>query len=748
MKIVDKIDGISLPIVLISSALLLVITSMIGVLVISEVGSFNRTSKTKKAYALAKEGMQIALANINDGKSETEVRAIQGTTGESGSNDIYQVTSWNQSSRVLTVQGRAQVRNETDCRFDVDGDERDEYFVCKNISTKLIEDPDTFKYEESFSSDDYKNGATTAEWSGDGQVYLASTEIPDRTTGDMFAAYTKDPLSAGTTNVIKVDDLSDVSGFFGDPDPDEILIANTQSLSDGTQERARIESVDYAAKEITLKTPVQYDYSGTTSITRIPQYTSVSVTSRATLTANGWNATDTTGGIFTIKVKNTLQIENGSKIDMTARGYGQSQGPGAGKNGEAGGGGNAAASGAGYGGTGGNGGRNYIGDIAGGSSYGSDSSAVYYMGSGGGHYGSSGINAIGGSGGGLVIINANSVNLYGSIQSNGRYAENVGEALKTGSGGGAGGGISVATDALDYGTTGIGIISAAGGGGSRGLREAYGGETNGSSGLDGIGGTGARGTTNGGVACGEGASGGTPGPNPGNGGKGSDSATCGAGNGTNSSGGGGAQVGGWSGGGGGAAGRIGIKYGTVTGLSDPSGFVSAPGLAVTGPWAYYTNATITDFGDGSDGALIINSDTNLSDTSTDTTGYAVFDSDSIAQSKTISGSSDNIRKATIYVYPAEANSYGNLTSLSMSTRTVDDVFDGEIEGTNGFDVSSGNGPYIRTFTWDNENLGNNLQYSFNLTTDDNTKTPRIDHIKIVYIAGPNFKIDYSTWRAD
>ncbi|KKN38459.1 hypothetical protein LCGC14_0753360, partial [marine sediment metagenome] len=208
------------------------------------------------------------------------------------------------------------------------------------------------------------------------------------------------------------------------------------------------------------------------------------------------------------------------------------------------------------------------------------------------------------------------------------------------------------------------------------------------------------------------------------------------------------QHGGWSGGGGGAAGRIGVKYGSVIGLSSPSGFVAAPGSAVTGPWAYYTNATITDFGDGSDGALVIDGDTNLSDTSTDTTGYAVFDSDSIAQSKTISGSSDNIRKATIYVYPAEANSYGNLTSLSMSTRTVDDVFIGGIEGTNGFDVSSGNGPYVRAFTWSNVNLGNNLQYSFKLTTADNTQTPRIEHIKIVYISGPNFKIDYSTWRAD
>ncbi len=180
MKIVDKIDGISLPIVLMSSALLLVITSMISVLVISEVGSFNRALKTKEAYALAKEGMQIAVANINDAKSETEVSAIQGTTDESGTNDIYQVTSWNQTSRALTVQGRAQVRNETDCRYDVNSDGRDEFFVCKNISTKLIEDPDTYKTKESYSTTNNRDNTVTGDQSVNWKTQDGFLELKQR----------------------------------------------------------------------------------------------------------------------------------------------------------------------------------------------------------------------------------------------------------------------------------------------------------------------------------------------------------------------------------------------------------------------------------------------------------------------------------------------------------------------------------------------------------------------------------------
>ncbi|KKK96012.1 hypothetical protein LCGC14_2667040, partial [marine sediment metagenome] len=393
-----------------SSALLLVITSMISVLVISEVGSFNRALKTKEAYALAKEGVQIAVANINNGMEEAEVKAIEGTTGESGTNDIYQVTSWNQNSRVLTVRGRAQVRNETDCRFDVDGDERDEYFVCKNISTKLIEDPDTFKYEESFSSVADRSGATdVGVWTGDGQVYLASTTTPPRTTGDMFATFADGDIADGSTVIIGVNDTSGL-----DVD-DEVLIADTQSdtaTPNALMETRRIESK--TANTITLQTGLTNSYTNSfganptrTSITRIPQYTSVTIEAGATATINYWNSTTTTGGIMFFRSNDpTDGVQIDGAIEMSMLGYAASSGPGR-------------AGGGGGGGYGARGGHPYAGDpyTQGGSAYGIDAVAEY-MGSGGGRMGDSRYGS-GGRGGGQLRIVAQTITIPGEIQSNG-----------------------------------------------------------------------------------------------------------------------------------------------------------------------------------------------------------------------------------------------------------------------------------------------------------------------------------------
>ncbi len=209
MKPLGNIKGISLLIVMMSSALLLVITSMISLLVISEVGSFNRAAKTKMAYQLAKEGINIGLANINANRTEAQVSAIQGSTTEAGQNDIYTVT-WNENSRVLSAQGRAQVRNETNCREDISNplDGIDEFFICKNISVKLIEDPETYNFNESFSSTNNRNdGATTADWTGDGQLRLAQSAAGGtwRTLSDINAPPAlkfSDPIWTGSAYII------------------------------------------------------------------------------------------------------------------------------------------------------------------------------------------------------------------------------------------------------------------------------------------------------------------------------------------------------------------------------------------------------------------------------------------------------------------------------------------------------------------------------------------------------------------
>lgn len=109
-------------------------------------------------------------------------------------------------------------------------------------------------------------------------------------------------------------------------------------------------------------------------------------------------------------------------------------------------------------------------------------------------------------------------------------------------------------------------------------------------------------------------------------------------------------------------------------------------------------------------------------------------------STSISGPIKNIRKATFYVYPA-SNSSGDLENLKINT------FNATFDGASSIDVSTGKGPYKSEVDFGGI-PADNLYYSFVLKTNDQKKTPRIDHVIIKYTAGPRYKIDYSTWRTD
>ena len=53
--------------VLLTTGIVLVMSSMLATLLVSEVKSFNRQAKTQDAYKAAKEGIVVALANLNAG---------------------------------------------------------------------------------------------------------------------------------------------------------------------------------------------------------------------------------------------------------------------------------------------------------------------------------------------------------------------------------------------------------------------------------------------------------------------------------------------------------------------------------------------------------------------------------------------------------------------------------------------------------------------------------------------------------
>ena len=406
-----------------------------------------------------------------------------------------------------------------------------------------------------------------------------------RTAADSISTYTSDVLTSGSSSSFTVNNATGFAGHATDPlQRDEILIANTKTNSDGTQETARILSV--SGSTITLTAPVTNSYSGTTSITRIPNYTTVTIASGATLTVNDWTSStsDRYGLIFFRSNDTSTGVQIDGKIDLTGKGY--TGGVTGALIGLGPGGGGAIpniyySGGAGYAGIGGKGSNQ---SSTPGNMYGT-AARTEYMGSGGGRGSGSNNGSTGGDGGGRIKFYAakTTISGTGNIQANGK-----GGSVGTNNGGGGGGGSGGAIYIESADLTINGILSAAGGGGADHVQNGQ----NGGDGANGVGGDG--GNANGG-------SGGSPGdPNVqrGDGGRGAyNCSSILAGDGHFSAGGGGghtdpAACGSGSPSGGGAAGRIAIHYGTVTGLSSPSGYNGPPAGGTTGPWGYYTYTPI------------------------------------------------------------------------------------------------------------------------------------------------------------
>lgn len=177
-----------------------------------------------------------------------------------------------------------------------------------------------------------------------------------------------------------------------------------------------------------------------------------------TLSSNSWifpTSHPTNGGSPLLNLR-WLTVSPGAGINAVGRGFaaktgGNGYGPGGGK-----GGANQGAGGGGYGGAGGN------GQVSGqaGTTYGVADRPIDSGSGGGGHW----TGYTGGAGGGLIRIVSERITLNGSLNANGAPYVSYG-------GGGAGGGIHLATRTLD-GTTGqltatggIGTVSYGGGGG-------------------------------------------------------------------------------------------------------------------------------------------------------------------------------------------------------------------------------------------------------------------------------------------
>lgn len=415
------------------------------------------------------------------------------------------------------------------------------------------------------------------------------------------AAYSNlsEPSSQGE-NIIKVSDISRFAigdGIFLYQNINSSGAGYSEVLdSTGGQFESTIKDIDYESKTITLSGSLNRNFPGNdrTQVISIKKLRSVKITNNTTLTAPGYNGKF--GGILRLNSGNSLNIDSGSKIDMTAKGYRGNEGPGGGMKGtvpyiaaytDYGGG-----SGAGYANRGGNAANTCL--AYGGNTYGS-STGPMYMGSGGG-LGDGMLNTYG-YGGGLIILNAKEMFLNGVISSDGGGGGGPNNLLANGYsvdnsyaglGGGSGGGIEIISPEIDF----SGFISSAGGGGSAGKptdTSATGFDNGlGFPGKLGIGGKGGDWYGAIGGAGGDlGSQAGVGGASPGQGSVGEPGGVSAGGGGTPLEGGSGGSPC-FTGGGGGSAGRILIKVFNFNNFYHAFGHVDAPNASgKIGPYAYF-----------------------------------------------------------------------------------------------------------------------------------------------------------------
>ncbi|MBI2624203.1 hypothetical protein HYW67_01770 [Candidatus Parcubacteria bacterium] len=257
---------------------------------------------------------------------------------------------------------------------------------------------------------------------------------------------------------------------------DEVLIMNLQRIGStgslgpvGEWETQYVSNVDAISQTVTLQSGLSRRYDGTkhrTILQRVPNYDSLAFAVGQQVGASGWDGSK--GGVFFIRVANTLTVGTGAEITMVARGY---RGGGPGLQGESRGGlglvstANNDGGGGGFGGVlnGGGGGAGYAASgtrggtdpVSGGWGWGGDGGVAYgdsglsrlLLGSGGGGGGGC-ASGRGGAGGGIVYVAASAISNSGVIRSSGSpgvggCAMGSGESTWTGAGGGSGGSLFV-----------------------------------------------------------------------------------------------------------------------------------------------------------------------------------------------------------------------------------------------------------------------------------------------------------------
>ncbi|MEP0807330.1 MAG: Ig-like domain-containing protein, partial [Chloroflexota bacterium] len=277
--------------------------------------------------------------------------------------------------------------------------------------------------------------------------------------------------------------VADPSGFTAG---DEILVMTMQGTQAGQYETTHISTVGTDRLELLSALANIYDISlGPVMVQKVPYLGDVTVTSGGNITAHAWDGV--TGGVVFFRA-DTVIVEIGGKISASGLGYrggnkgltfafqGESPlglgntnmepnsgGGGAGRqmgNNSGGGGGG------GYGSNGENAGTDSgINYGRGGLAYGSTNLDNLYLGSGGGGgagYASSSCGALGGPGGGVIAIFADSISVDGSMEANGLKGGDS-PCDGGGGGGGSGGSIYLSASSMVFNTNTVTAIGGAAG---------------------------------------------------------------------------------------------------------------------------------------------------------------------------------------------------------------------------------------------------------------------------------------------
>ncbi len=192
---------------------------------------------------------------------------------------------------------------------------------------------------DSTDTGDGSDGALSLTASYNLNTTDSTADSDDNSTYADGIAFKVDPVTATTsgTMVKLYDTPTNPSIAAGD----EVLLMNLQGASGdtadvGNYEFLTISSVNTTSKEVSFTSAITNSYDGSTPgnqkvvIQRIPQFTSVTLTSSGSITASPWNGltpqsvTGITGyytGIVAFRATGTVSLASGTSISVNALGY-------------------------------------------------------------------------------------------------------------------------------------------------------------------------------------------------------------------------------------------------------------------------------------------------------------------------------------------------------------------------------------------------------------------------------------------